>query len=60
MEKVASLPVEGMEASRNSVRTHSKAELHETNSLECRLLIDRWQSKECLEALKKFGQRKKI
>ena len=59
MERVASLPVEGMEASRNSVRTHIKAKLHATNSLECRLLVDRWQSKECLEALMKFGQRKK-
>ena len=59
IERLASLPVEGMEACRSSVRAHNKSRLHATNSSECKLLADRWQSKECLEALMQFGRRKK-
>ena len=59
VERIASLPVEGMEASRNSIRAPNKLALHAVNTSECKLLVDRWQSKECLEALMQFGQRKK-
>lgn len=57
--RIAKLPPEGMEAVRNSVRAHNKAKLHATNVSECKLLIERWQSTECLNALMHFGQRKK-
>ena len=59
VERIARLPFEGMEASRSSIRAHNKTELHATNSSECKLLADRWQSKECQEALMQFAQRKK-
>ena len=59
VERIANLPVEGMEAARSSVREHNKAKLHLTNVSECKLLVERWQSKECQKALMQFGQRKR-
>ena len=59
VERMAKLPVEGMRAARSSIRKQNKSELHAVNSAECKLLVQRWQSKECLEALLQFGQRKK-
>ena len=59
IERVAKLPVEAMQAARTSVKLQNKAQLHQANDAECRLLVERWQSKECLGALLAFGERKK-
>jgi len=59
IERVAKLPVEAMQAARNSVKLQNKVQLHQANDAECRLLVERWQSKECLGALMAFGERKK-
>ena len=59
IERVAKLPVEAMQATRNSVKLQNKMQLHQANDAECRLLVERWQSKECLGALMAFGERKK-
>ena len=56
--RIARLPVEGMSAARNSVKLQNKAQLHQANDAECQLLVERWQSKECLEALMSFRERK--
>ena len=58
IERIAKLPVEAMQAARNSVKIHNQVQLHKVNDAECKLLVERWQSKECLGALMAFGKRK--
>ena len=41
------------------VRSEERNILHEVNRKECDLLVDRWQSKECADAIQNFMTRKR-
>ena len=56
IDRIAKLPVEAMQAARNSLKIQNKENLHQANDTECNLLVERWQSKECLGALMEFGK----
>ncbi|KAK0395667.1 hypothetical protein QR680_001383 [Steinernema hermaphroditum] len=52
------LPPESLRLNKVLVRDINRAALHKANDLECKLLVERWQSAECAAALQKFMTRK--
>lgn len=58
VEELSQLPPESLRLNKCLLREAHKERLLEVNRKECKLLKGRWLSKECLEALAKFTQRK--
>lgn len=49
---------QSMTTSKNLIREVEKKKLHEVNEKECDLLVERWQSDECMNAIMAFFTRK--
>lgn len=58
VQAYAKLPKESFGLSKVLIRHAQKDILHSVNKEECRLLIDRWQSQECTQAIMNFFQQK--
>ncbi|XP_042724893.1 enoyl-CoA delta isomerase 2 isoform X1 [Lagopus leucura] len=58
LKAYASLPKNSLAVSKQLLRNIEKEKLHAVNSQECEVLIERWLSDECLNALATFFQRK--
>jgi len=58
-EQVVRLPQESLREGRRLLRTWTREQLHKTNQEECRVLVKRWQSEECMEAIMEFFAAKK-
>lgn len=58
IESFAKLPRESMQFSKQLVRNVEKELLHKVNKEECKLLVERWQSDECMTAIMNFFQQK--
>ena len=58
VEKMASLPPESLRLNKILLRDNHRAALMKANEDEVKLIIQRWQSKECKQALTKFFTRK--
>ncbi|TMS35386.1 hypothetical protein L596_002800 [Steinernema carpocapsae] len=52
------LPPESLRLNKILVRDVHRQALHKANDAECKLLVERWQSAECIAALQKFMTRK--
>jgi len=55
---LAKLPSGSVKEGKRLMSQWNKEELHRVNEEECKVLIKRWQSEECLEAVLEFFQRK--
>ncbi|NWR14988.1 ECI2 isomerase, partial [Emberiza fucata] len=58
LEAFASLPKNSLAVSKQLLRSTEKEKLHAVNSRECEVLIERWLSDECINAIVSFFQRK--
>ncbi|XP_046328196.1 enoyl-CoA delta isomerase 2-like isoform X1 [Haliotis rufescens] len=58
MQGYSKLPPKSMTTSKNLIREVEKKKLHEVNEKECDLLVERWQSDECMNAIMAFFTRK--
>ncbi|ESO96902.1 hypothetical protein LOTGIDRAFT_178218 [Lottia gigantea] len=56
--KYAQLPPQSLQKSKNLMRQMQKDKLDKVNSEECDLLVERWQSDECMNAIMNFFKRK--
>ncbi|KAH3775462.1 enoyl-CoA delta isomerase 2-like isoform X1 [Dreissena polymorpha] len=54
IDTISKLPRESMSYSKVLIRNAEKATLHSVNKEECRVLIGRWQSQECMNAIMSF------
>ncbi|OWF34767.1 enoyl-CoA delta isomerase 2, mitochondrial-like [Mizuhopecten yessoensis] len=54
VEKFAKLPKNSLQKSRNLTRDQLRETLHRVNKQECDVLVERWQSEECLMAIMNF------
>lgn len=59
VREYAKLPKDSLRLSKCLVREVDKEALHATNARECKLLVERWQSTECIQAIMDFFSRKK-
>lgn len=59
MAYYGSLPPQSLQFSKTLNRSAEKALLHKVNEAECELLVERWQSQECINAIMSFFSRKK-
>ncbi|XP_013404825.1 enoyl-CoA delta isomerase 2, mitochondrial isoform X2 [Lingula anatina] len=58
LREMAKLPPVSLRTSKGLIRDVDRAALHATNQRECDLLVDRWQSDECMNAIMNFFQQK--
>ncbi|WAR12960.1 ECI2-like protein [Mya arenaria] len=58
IQAIAKLPRESMAFSKVLIRSAEKAQLHAVNKEECEVLIGRWQSQECMNAIMSFFTQK--
>ncbi|NWT25024.1 ECI2 isomerase, partial [Cardinalis cardinalis] len=58
LEAFASLPKNSLAVSKQLLRSWEKEKLHAVNSRECEVLIERWLSDECVNAIVSFFQKK--
>ncbi|XP_032557872.1 enoyl-CoA delta isomerase 2, mitochondrial isoform X1 [Chiroxiphia lanceolata] len=58
LEAYASLPKNSLAVSKQLLRSMEKEKLHAVNSKECEVLIERWLSDECINAIVSFFQKK--
>ncbi len=57
--EIAKLPRLSMRSCKALLRDHERETLHRVNDLECDLLLELWQSDECINALKDFMKKQK-
>lgn len=57
--EIAKLPQESLRITKTLARSHEIEHLRNVSRKECDLLIERWTSKECFEAIMQFMNRKK-
>lgn len=55
---LAKLPKNALRSSKNLIRSTQRSVLHDVNKKECQLLVERWQSEECMAAIMDFFQKK--
>ncbi|KAL4234002.1 Enoyl-CoA delta isomerase 2 [Mactra antiquata] len=55
---MAKLPPQSMSYSKVLIRDAERQTLHNVNKEECRVLVGRWQSQECMNAIMNFFQQK--
>ena len=58
VQELVLLPVGSIMESKALMKRWQKEMLHRVNMEECRMLVRRWQSDECMEAVLKFFERK--
>ncbi|NWR95215.1 ECI2 isomerase, partial [Furnarius figulus] len=58
LEAYASLPKNSLAVSKQLLRNMEKEKLHAVNSKECEVLMQRWLSDECMNAIVSFFQKK--
>ncbi|XP_045192757.2 enoyl-CoA delta isomerase 2-like isoform X2 [Mercenaria mercenaria] len=58
VQAIAKLPKESMSFSKVLIRDAEREKLHSVNKEECRVLVGRWQSNECMTAIMNFFQQK--
>nr|XP_021390491.1 enoyl-CoA delta isomerase 2, mitochondrial isoform X2 [Lonchura striata domestica] len=58
LEAYASLPKNSLAVSKQLLRSMEKEKLHAVNSRECEVLMERWLSDECINAIVSFFQKK--
>ncbi|RLW04480.1 hypothetical protein DV515_00005778 [Chloebia gouldiae] len=58
LEAYASLPKNSLAVSKQLLRSMEKEKLHAVNSRECEVLMERWLSDECVNAIVSFFQKK--
>jgi len=59
-EQMVGLPQESLREGRRLLRSWTREQLHKANQEECRVLVERWQSEECMAAIMEFfASRKK-
>ncbi|XP_067652846.1 enoyl-CoA delta isomerase 2-like [Haliotis asinina] len=58
MQEFSKLPPKSMTTSKNLMREVERQKLHDVNAKECDLLVERWQSDECMNAIMAFFTRK--
>jgi len=58
-EQMMSLPQESLREGRRLLRSWTREQLHKANQEECRVLVERWQSEECMAAIVEFFASKK-
>jgi len=58
LAQYAEFPADSLRFNKKTIRDFERQKLHEVNKLECKLLCERWQSKDCAEAMQKFMTRK--
>ncbi|KAI6231673.1 CRE-ECH-4 protein [Aphelenchoides besseyi] len=59
IKQFAELPTESLRFNKKMIRDFSRDELHRVNELECKKLAERWQGKDCAEAIMKFMKSRK-
>lgn len=58
LAQYSELPTDSLRFNKKTIRDFERDHLHRVNELECKLLCERWQSKDCAEATQKFMTRK--
>ncbi|XP_071958720.1 enoyl-CoA delta isomerase 2-like isoform X2 [Antedon mediterranea] len=58
VDEYAKLPKNSMRLSKNLIRSNDKDLLHKVNDAECELLVERWTSDECVQAIMNFFTQK--
>ena len=55
---LVNLPIGSIIETKTLLRKWNVKELHKVNEEECKVLVQRWQTEECMEAVNNFFQRK--
>ncbi|KAK3086784.1 hypothetical protein FSP39_023346 [Pinctada imbricata] len=58
IQQYAKLPKMSLQMSKYPTREMEREMLHKVNKLECKVLVERWQSEECFQAIMNFFSRK--
>ncbi|XP_064598799.1 enoyl-CoA delta isomerase 2-like [Liolophura sinensis] len=57
LQEMGKLPPQSLWKSKKLVRDAARDTLHAVNARECEVLVERWQSEECMNAIMKFFQK---
>ncbi|KAL3860200.1 hypothetical protein ACJMK2_010356 [Sinanodonta woodiana] len=58
VKQYAQLPKQSLQKSKTLIRDADIVKLHQVNAEECKVLVERWQSEECMNAIMNFFQSK--
>ncbi|XP_022091979.1 enoyl-CoA delta isomerase 2, mitochondrial-like isoform X2 [Acanthaster planci] len=58
LDEFATLPKQSMRLSKTLIRSAEREKLHQVNKDECELLVERWTSEECIQAIMDFFAKK--